>query len=159
MESNSSFTKGVKNLLTGVPNTKTRKNIYTITYSEILRVNLGIVAERLLPGHQQLFSINVRAGNVGDFLTGRHISSHRFTGNHYRDFLLHDLSELLENVQLAIKSQLWYMHDGAPPHFSLSVWDALNNTSHDRWIGTGGPTAWLSHSPGLNPLDFYLWDT
>jgi hypothetical protein len=49
------------------------------------------------------------------------------------------------------------MHDGAPAHFSRDVRDVLNNTYHDRWVGTGGPTAWPPHSPGVNPLDFYLW--
>jgi hypothetical protein len=52
---------------------------------------------------------------------------------------------------------MWYMHDGAPAHFSLAVRDVLNNTYHDRWIGRGGPTAWPPRSPDLNPLDFYLW--
>jgi hypothetical protein len=52
---------------------------------------------------------------------------------------------------------MWYMHDGAPPHFNLAVRDVLNNTSHGQLIGRGGPTAWPPRSPDLNPLDFYLW--
>jgi hypothetical protein len=46
---------------------------------------------------------------------------------------------------------MWYMRDGAPAHFSRAVRDALNNVYHDRWIGRGGPTAWLPRSPNLNP--------
>jgi hypothetical protein len=50
-----------------------------------------------------------------------------------------------------------YTCGGAPAHFSCTVWDVLNNTYHDRWIGRGGPTASLPCSPDLNPLEFYLW--
>jgi hypothetical protein len=49
-------------------------------------------------------------------------------------------------------------HDGAPAHFSRAVRDVLNNTYHDGRIGRGGPNAWPSLSPDLNPLDFYLWE-
>jgi hypothetical protein len=49
------------------------------------------------------------------------------------------------------------MHDDGPAHFSRAVRDVLNITYHDQGIGRGGPTAWPPRSPGLNPLDFYLW--
>jgi hypothetical protein len=29
--------------------------------------------------------------------------------------------------------------------------------THNRWTGREGPSAWLTHSPDLNPMDFYLW--
>jgi hypothetical protein len=37
------------------------------------------------------------------------------------------------------RARMWYMHGGAPAHFSRAVRDVLNNTYHDRWIGRGGP--------------------
>jgi hypothetical protein len=43
-----------------------------------------------------------------------------------------------------------------PAHFRTAERDVLNNSYHDRWIGTGEPTAWPPRSPVLNPLDFYL---
>jgi hypothetical protein len=53
---------------------------------------------------------------------------------------------------------IWKMHDGLSSHFSRAVRGVLSNSYHDRWIGTGGPTAWPPCStPYLNPLDFYLW--
>jgi hypothetical protein len=52
---------------------------------------------------------------------------------------------------------MWYMHDGAPAHFSRALRNILNNTHHDRWIRIGGPTAWPPRRPDLNPLDFCLW--
>jgi hypothetical protein len=81
----------------------------------------------------------------------------RLTGNHYRDFLLHDLPKLLEEVPLAVRARMWYRHDGAPAHFSRAVRDVLNNTYHDRQIGRGIPTAWPPFSSDLNPLNFCLW--
>jgi hypothetical protein len=32
------------------------------------------------------------------------------------------------------------------------VQDILNSTYHFQWIGRGGPTAWPSRSPALNPV-------
>ena len=49
------------------------------------------------------------------------------------------------------------MQDGAPPHFSCFVTDVLNERFPDAWIGRGGPIPWLSRSPDLSPLDFFLW--
>jgi hypothetical protein len=42
------------------------------------------------------------------------------------DFLLHDLQKILEDVPLAVRARMWYMHDGAPAHFSRAVRDVLN---------------------------------
>jgi hypothetical protein len=47
-------------------------------------------------------------------------------GNHNPDFLLHDLPNLLEDAPLAVRARMWYMHEGAPAHFSRAVRDVLN---------------------------------
>jgi hypothetical protein len=86
-------------------------------------------------------------------LVGLHVWPHRPTGNHYQDFLLHDLPKLLEGVPLEVRVRTWYMHDGAPKHFSRAVRVVLNNTYHHRRIGRGGPTAWPPRSADLNSLD------
>jgi hypothetical protein len=52
---------------------------------------------------------------------------------------------------------MWFMHDGAPPHFSIRVREFLDNMYPAWWIGRGGPTAWPPRSPDDNPADFYLW--
>jgi hypothetical protein len=106
--------------------------------------------------HQQL-TINVWAGTVGDCLVGPHVLSHRLTGSHYRDFLLHDLPKLLEDVPLAVRARMWYMRDGASAHFSRAVRDVPSNTYHNRWIGREGLTACPPRSPDFNPLHIYLW--
>jgi hypothetical protein len=119
--------------------------------------NLWVRAERMLCRHQQQFSSNVWAGVVVDYLVIPQVSSHLSTGNQYRDFLLHDLPKLLEDVPLAVRARMWYMHDGVPAHFCRCVRDVVKNTCHGRSTRRGGPTAWPPRSPDLNPLDFYPW--
>jgi hypothetical protein len=80
-------------------------------------------------------------GTAGDCLVGPHVLPHRLTGNHYRDFLSHDLPKLLEDVLLAVRVRMLYMHVGAQAHFSRAVRDVLNSSYHDRWIGRGGHIA------------------
>jgi hypothetical protein len=53
------------------------------------------------------------------------------------------------------RARMWYMHDGAPAHFSRAVRDVLSNTYQYWRIGRGGPTAWPPLAPDLSPLDFY----
>ncbi|KAJ8950802.1 hypothetical protein NQ318_012664 [Aromia moschata] len=52
---------------------------------------------------------------------------------------------------------MWYLHDGAPPHFARQVRDFLNVEYPNRWIGRNGPIHWPARSPDLTPCDFYLW--
>lgn len=47
------------------------------------------------------------------------------------------------------------MCDSPPADYLLAVQEFLNNVFLEKWIGEGGPAAWLAHSSGLNPLDFY----
>jgi hypothetical protein len=115
--------------------------------------NLWVIAERILLRPLEMFSINMLAGIVRDWLVGPHVVPHRLTGSHYQDFLSHDLPKLLQVVPVAVKARMWYIHDGAPAHFSRVVRDILNNTYHDRWICRGGPTAWPPRTPGLHPVD------
>jgi hypothetical protein len=48
------------------------------------------------------------------------------------------------------------MHDGAPPHFILAVWEFLNSLFPEQWIGSRRPTASPDRSPHLNSFNFYL---
>lgn len=53
----------------------------------------------------------------------------------YTNFLQQQLPILLENVPLAIRQRIWFMHIGVPAH---------------RWIGRAGPQSW---PPRLNHLE------
>lgn len=97
------------------------------------------------------------AGTAGNRLLGPSCLAPRLTGAAYSDILHDALPELLQVADLQARSQLWFMHDGAPPHFLLAFREFLNNLFPERWMGRGGPTAWSAPSSDLNPLHFYLW--
>lgn len=107
--------------------------------------------------YQHQFSVNIWVGIVGDFLIGPHFLPPRLNGQEYRHFLEFVLPELLEEVPLAGREAMWFMHDGAPPHFSIVAREFLDATYGGHWIGRAGPQSWPPRSPDLNPLDFFLW--
>jgi len=79
------------------------------------------------------------------------------TGNTYEAFLRHELPGLLEDIPLMIRSQTYFQHDGAQPHYTRRVREFLNESFPNRWLGRGGPIPWPTRSPYLTPLDYYLW--
>lgn len=106
---------------------------------------------------QHKFSLNVWVGIIGDFLIGPHFLPQRLDGNSYLNFIQNELPNLLQDIDLARREGMWFMHDGAPAHFALNVRHFLNDNYQNRWIGRGGPQPWPPRSPDLNPLDFFLW--
>lgn len=106
---------------------------------------------------QHRFAINVWAGILGDRLIGPVVLPNRLNGLDYHNFLVNDLPRLLEDVPLIQRQRMWYMQDGAPPHYLQIVRAHLNQTYGENWIGRQGPIAWPPRSPDLNPLDFFLW--
>ena len=75
----------------------------------------------------------------------------------YEIFVRNELPGLFEDIPLMIRSQMYFQHDGAPPHYTLHVRDYLNESFPNRWLGRGGPIPWPPRSPDLTPLDYYLW--
>lgn len=107
--------------------------------------------------HQQRFSINVWIGVIGNQLLGPVELPSRLTGQEYLNFLQNVLPDLIDDVPLMIRNNLWFMHDGCPAHFSREVRRFLDNNYNDKWIGRGGPINWAPRSPDLNPCDFCIW--
>lgn len=107
--------------------------------------------------HQEQFSLNVWIGIIGNHLIGPHFLPPRLNGNTYTHFLREELPMLLEDVPLAVRNEMWFMHDGAPAHFSLMARQHLDEAFENRWIGRGGTQFWPARSPDLNPLDFATW--
>lgn len=62
--------------------------------------------------------------------------------------------QLLSNDQM---EEVYFQQDGAPPHYSRSVRQYLDEVFPDRWIGRRGAIEWPTRSPDLTPLDFFLW--
>jgi hypothetical protein len=106
---------------------------------------------------QREFSINLWAGLVGNYVIGPFELPHRLNGNSYYEFLTRDLPGLLEEVPQQLRRDIWFMHDAAPPHFSVRVRNYLNHHFRRRWIGRNDPHHWPARSPDLTPMDFYFW--
>jgi len=106
---------------------------------------------------QRRFSVNLWCGVLGNRLIGPFVFDNNLTGNTYEAFLRNELSGLLENIPLMIRSQMYFQHDGAPPHYTRHVREYLNECFPNRWFGRGGSVAWPPRSPDLTPLDYYLW--
>jgi len=105
--------------------------------------------------YQHHFSINVWCVVNGDQMIGPYIFP-RLTGDIYTSFLQDEQPAVLENVPLQILWQMYYQHNGPPPHFSQVIRQYLNHNFPNRWIGRGGAQNWPPWSPDLNPLDYHM---
>jgi hypothetical protein len=77
------------------------------------------------------------------------------TGDMYLEILKHQIwpaLQVIPNLQ-----EMFFMQDGAPPHWfgAVRVW--LDERFPNRWIGRDGPISWPSRSPDLTPMDFSVW--
>ena len=82
--------------------------------------------------HPQQFSLNVRVGIIDGHLIGPVFLPQRLNEQIYTNFLQNELPQILENLPLLLRAQMWFMHDGAPPHFSIIARDHLNNAYRNR---------------------------
>lgn len=64
---------------------------------------------------QQRFSLNIWAGILGDTLVGPHVLPNRLTGEAYHRFLETMMPDVMDDIPLATRRRLHFMHDGAPP--------------------------------------------
>jgi len=106
---------------------------------------------------QRRFSVNVWCGLLGNKLIEPSVFDNNLTGNMYEVFLRNELPGLLEDIPLMTRSQMYFQHDGAPPHYTWCVKEYLNESFPNRWLGCGGPVAWPLRLPDRIPLDYYLW--
>ena len=101
--------------------------------------------------------MNVWCRLLGNKLIGPFVFDNNLMGNTYKVFLRNELPGLLEDIPLLKRSQIYFQHDGAPPHYTRHLRDYLNEFCPNCWLGRGGPSAWPPRSPDLTPLDYYLW--
>jgi Transposase. len=106
---------------------------------------------------QNRWSLNVWGGLIGTYIIGPFFFDGNLTGQIFYNFLENNLNELLDDVPLLIRQNMWIQLDGAPAHFSVNVRELLNVRFPERWIGRGAPIGWPARSPDLTPLDFFLW--
>jgi len=74
---------------------------------------------------QRRFLVNVWCGLLGSKLTGPFFFDSNLTGNTYEVFLRNELPGLLEDILLMLRSQMYFQHDGAPPHYTGHVREYL----------------------------------
>ncbi|KAJ8958843.1 hypothetical protein NQ318_019606 [Aromia moschata] len=69
------------------------------------------------------------------------------------------LPDLFDDLPLNLRNQMYFMHDGAQPHFARIVREYLNEQLTGRCIGRGNdaPISWPPRSPDSNPCDFFIW--
>lgn len=108
---------------------------------------------------QHEFRMNVWVGIIGSFVIGPVILPNRLNGENYLDFLINTLPDLLEHLPLDLRRDMWFLHDGAPPHFTLDVRNHLHVQFPNKWIGRGddAPAKWAPRSPDLNICDSFMW--
>ena len=82
----------------------------------------------------------------------------KFKGRHVWNILEERVTSLLEDIPLMVRSQMYFQHDGAPPHYSRLVREYLYASFPNLWLGRLGPVAWPPRSSDLTPLDYYIWD-
>jgi len=56
-------------------------------------------------------------------LIGPFVFDNNLTGNMYEVFMPNELPGLLEDIPLMIRSQIYFQHDGGPPHYTPHVRD------------------------------------
>lgn len=107
---------------------------------------------------QGRFAINVWAGIINNSYIGPVYLPLRLTSAHYLTFLRHDLVHRLRQIiPRERRNRVYFMHDGAPPHFGRQVRAFLHEFFGTRWIGRRPAShLWPPRSPDLNPLDFFL---
>lgn len=99
--------------------------------------------------------VMVWTGVIGQHIIGPYFFEDTVTQYSYLELL--ETFVLPELRRLGINpNNIWFMQDGAGPHFALTV-RAFLNATFPNWIGRGGPFPWPPRSPDLTPLDFFLW--
>lgn len=107
--------------------------------------------------NQRYWVLNTWCGIIGNQIIGPHFFEGNLNGEMYNEFLLEVLPNLLAEVPIEVRNNMWFQHDGAPAHFAVNVRQTLNQQYPEQWIGRGGPVNFPARSPDLTCLDYYLW--
>ncbi|GBM25229.1 hypothetical protein AVEN_243551-1, partial [Araneus ventricosus] len=67
------------------------------------------------------------------------------------------ISDFLEDLPLSDLQNVFFQHDGAPPHKVSIIQQYIRDTFQQQIIAYGCCVEWPPRSPDLNPLDLFLW--
>ncbi|GBN34149.1 hypothetical protein AVEN_79350-1 [Araneus ventricosus] len=115
----------------------------------VFRVTECLIDRTFIPGR----------GIFNDRLSGPVFYEGTLTVQRYLKLLQDVITDFVENLTLHQLQNLWFQHDGAPPHKISNVKQYLMKTFQNQIIGYGGFVEWPPRSPDLTPLAFFLWDT
>ncbi|GBM07348.1 hypothetical protein AVEN_187887-1 [Araneus ventricosus] len=107
--------------------------------------------------HQLRWSINGWCGIFNDRLIGPVFYEGTLMGQWHLELLQDVITDFVENLPLHQLRNVWFQHDGTPPHKISNVKQYLMETLQNQVIGYGGFVEWPPRSPDLIPLDFLLW--
>ncbi|KAL3287437.1 hypothetical protein HHI36_001908 [Cryptolaemus montrouzieri] len=85
------------------------------------------------PHHQNQFKINAWISVIDNFIIGPVVIPDPLNGEAYLNFLQETLPDLLDDIPLILRAEM-FMHDGAPPHFTLAVREFLH--AQKRIVGS-----------------------
>jgi hypothetical protein len=104
--------------------------------------------------YQVRFSVSIWAGFIRDIVMGPYLLPERLTAQWYHDFLETVLLELLQDVPLAMRQRLWFLHETTPVHYGEDDWQwGWTQQFPGRRTGCQGLTSWPSWSPDLTRKD------
>ncbi|KAJ8947616.1 hypothetical protein NQ318_002625, partial [Aromia moschata] len=69
---------------------------------------------------QHEFKINIWCGIIGDYLVGPFELPAKLNGQDYLNLLQENLVDILEEVLLDVRANMWYLQDGTPAQFPLA---------------------------------------
>lgn len=107
--------------------------------------------------NQYSFKTNVWCGIYKNKILGPFFFRNTLNADRYLDFLQNELTDILDDLPIAERQQIWFQQDGAPCHNRHDVREYLDNIFNRRVIHRYSEIFWPARSPDLTPLDFFLW--
>lgn len=107
--------------------------------------------------NQGRFGFSVWAGIYRGRIVGPFMYDGTLTTDKYLQILREQIELFIDELPLAQRRNIYFQHDGAPPHNGAIINNFLNATFGNNWIGNRGPTLWPARSPDLTPMDYFLW--
>jgi hypothetical protein len=105
----------------------------------------------IVTNFQTRFSVKVWCGLLGNKLIKPFVFDRNLGGDTYELVLRNKLPGLLENIPLMVRGQMYFQHDGTPPHYTQHVAEYLHQSFPNCWSCCGGPLAWPPRSPYFTP--------
>ncbi|GBL93892.1 hypothetical protein AVEN_153650-1 [Araneus ventricosus] len=127
---------------------------------QVIRVTECLIHRTFIPGRWKIRDMLLEylwCGIFNDRFIGVVFYEGTLTGQRYLELLQDVITDFVENLPLHELRNVWFQHDGAPPHKISNVKQYLMETFQNQIIGYGGFVEWPPRSPDLTPLDFFLW--